>query len=346
MNTHRHIAYMVRALALALACVPILAQQAGAQSRACRSLQAQLASLPTSASAGQAAKYDRAIAQQGVELRRARDHARTARCGGLFASRSQQCAQLNATIARMARNLADLQNKRRTMTAPSGSRRERARLLASLKANGCGNRPAASVPVRKEAPKHQQAARPDSGGAVYRTMCVRLSDGYYFPISFSVPRTMFDRDAEACQARCPGTQVALYAYDVTAQESSAMVSMADGSPYTELDTAYRYRQAPVRTPMYGAAAPAQKKSFTILAGATDKREVASIPAPIQRPDPEAQETGTEAAVDVAPAKREPREGAPAGDRRVRVVGPTFLPDQAEAIDLRAPARTPVRSAQP
>ena len=34
--------------------------------------------------------------------------------------------------------------------------------------------------------------------------------------------------------------------------------------------------------------------------------------------------------------------APDDDRKVRVVGPAFLPDPEEAIDLRAPAPTAVR----
>ncbi|WP_265518759.1 DUF2865 domain-containing protein [Nitratireductor luteus] len=345
MNIHTRIAYMVQVLTLAVACMATLTLESGAQSRTCRSLRAQLASLPAGVSSGQVAKFDSAIARQGVELRRARDNTQNARCGGLFASNLPQCGQLKATIAKMARNLADLQNKRRILASASGSKRERTRLLASLKANGCGNTRAISEPARKAAPKREQkaVARPNSAGSVYRTMCVRVGDGYYFPISFAVPKSMFDRDTEACQTRCPDTEVALYAYNVTAEESSAMVSVADGSPYIELETAYKYRQAKTRAPMCSNA-PAQKK-FTILAGEPDEQKVASIPIPTQRPDPE-QQTDAETRADAAPATRDPSEIAPAAERKIRVVGPTFLPDQEEAINLRAPARTPARSAQP
>ena len=38
--------------------------------------------------------------------------------------------------------------------------------------------------------------------ATYRTLCVRLCDGYYFPVSFSTLPNHFQRDAELCQSRC------------------------------------------------------------------------------------------------------------------------------------------------
>src|SRR5215467_7410334 len=49
-------------------------------------------------------------------------------------------------------------------------------------------------------------SRPDpvtpSAVATYRTLCVRLCDGFYFPISFAVPASSLERDAERCRASC------------------------------------------------------------------------------------------------------------------------------------------------
>ena len=48
-------------------------------------------------------------------------------------------------------------------------------------------------------------------GATYRTVCVRLCDGYYFPVSFSTLPSHFEQDADACQSKC-AAPVELYYY--------------------------------------------------------------------------------------------------------------------------------------
>jgi hypothetical protein len=40
-------------------------------------------------------------------------------------------------------------------------------------------------------------------GGTYRTLCVRLCDGFYFPISYSTLRERFVADAKQCEQRCP-----------------------------------------------------------------------------------------------------------------------------------------------
>ena len=52
--------------------------------------------------------------------------------------------------------------------------------------------------------------RPREAGT-YRTLCVRLCDGYYFPISFSATRDRFARDAKTCETSCGG-QARLFVY--------------------------------------------------------------------------------------------------------------------------------------
>ena len=77
--------------------------------------------------------------------------------------------------------------------------------------------------------------------ATYRTICVRLCDGYFFPVSFSTLQTHFDRDAEACQSRC-AAPAELYFYQNPGGTVEQAVSVRNKAPYTSLKTAFRYRK--------------------------------------------------------------------------------------------------------
>jgi len=77
--------------------------------------------------------------------------------------------------------------------------------------------------------------------ATYRTMCVRLCDGYYWPISFSTARSNFGRDSKVCTKSCD-TAAALYYYSNPDGGPEDMVSIG-GRPYTSLGTAFAYRTA-------------------------------------------------------------------------------------------------------
>jgi hypothetical protein len=73
----------------------------------------------------------------------------------------------------------------------------------------------------------------------YRTMCVRLCDGYYFPISFSATRDRFGRDAKTCESSCGG-QARLFVYRNPGADVEDMVDLR-GQPYRKLNTAFLYR---------------------------------------------------------------------------------------------------------
>lgn len=75
-----------------------------------------------------------------------------------------------------------------------------------------------------------------------RTVCVRLSDGYFWPISYATLPEYIGNDASTCQQTCPNTQVELYYYDNPGQEPEQMRNMS-GTPYTALSTAFAYRNA-------------------------------------------------------------------------------------------------------
>ena len=78
-----------------------------------------------------------------------------------------------------------------------------------------------------------------SRGGTYRTLCVRLCDGYYFPINFSVTRDRLALDAQACESRCGG-QGRLFVHRNPGGSTEDMVDLA-GRPYSRLATAFLYR---------------------------------------------------------------------------------------------------------
>jgi hypothetical protein len=78
------------------------------------------------------------------------------------------------------------------------------------------------------------------GYSTVRTVCVRLSDGYFWPISYSTLTDYVGNDAQTCQASCPNTPVELYFYDNPGQEPEQMRNMS-GQMYTSLPQAFAYR---------------------------------------------------------------------------------------------------------
>lgn len=73
----------------------------------------------------------------------------------------------------------------------------------------------------------------------YRTVCVRLCDGYFFPISFSATPDRFAADEAACNARC-SSSARLYVYPNPGGEPEDMRDVR-GQPYTALKTAFLFR---------------------------------------------------------------------------------------------------------
>lgn len=101
-----------------------------------------------------------------------------------------------------------------------------------------------SVPGQVPPVSSREASRSSSSGAdwdgTYRTMCVRLCDGYFFPVSFSTNEDNFERDQARCQASC-GSPARLFVYKNPGEEIEEMQDL-DGAPYTRLKTAFLFRQ--------------------------------------------------------------------------------------------------------
>jgi len=72
-------------------------------------------------------------------------------------------------------------------------------------------------------------------------MCVRLCDGFYWPISFATHAGNFARDSKICSQSC-GSPAALFYYPNPGGEPEDMVGL-DGRPYKSLATALLFRAA-------------------------------------------------------------------------------------------------------
>jgi hypothetical protein len=97
----------------------------------------------------------------------------------------------------------------------------------------------APQPAAPEAPPVEPPAAKPEEVATFRTMCVRLCDGYYWPVSFATSRDNFARDEQACLKSCSGS-AALYYYPNPGGVPDEMVSL-EGQPYRSLGTAFVYR---------------------------------------------------------------------------------------------------------
>lgn len=95
------------------------------------------------------------------------------------------------------------------------------------------NFPARDFDYRSYEPGQQHSA------GNYRTVCVRPCDGYYFPISGASTRWKFNKDAEACSARCGGGR--LYYLPRHSEDIAAMVDLG-GRRYDQLQNAFVYRK--------------------------------------------------------------------------------------------------------
>lgn len=84
----------------------------------------------------------------------------------------------------------------------------------------------------------RQGAGADSAGN-YRTVCVRLCDGYYFPVSFSTRKSQFDDDEAVCKSKC-SSDTRLFYFNNSNGSHETMVDRS-GRAYADLKNAFLYR---------------------------------------------------------------------------------------------------------
>jgi hypothetical protein len=327
------------------------------KSQACVRLEAQLSAVDRGtadpARAEQIRRYEEAANKQQVELDRIIGQSRRVGCEGLgffslFGGQPPQCSQLNVQIQQMRGNLDRILSDIEQMQGGTAQRESQRRaLFAALAQNDCGPQyRSAAVQPRGFfdslfGPGSIVAPQESYQSSTYRTVCVRTCDGYYFPISFSTNPSRFQDDERTCQRMCPAAEVQLFSYRNPGEEMAQAVS-ASGQAYGDLPTAFKYRQEVNRA--CSCKRPGQSwgdalknvDDNTVERGdivVTDERakqlsqpKVDAQGRP-QRIDPR---TGKPAAAQApaaaAPASAEEKpEEASSEKRKVRSVGPTFLP---------------------
>lgn len=339
----------------------LCAASAGAAeaSAVCERLTARLAGLSqTVVSTTGSREHAGAISRQNLELRRARNERRRMGCSGgsiivIGGSNEAACESMAREIAGMEMNLEQLKARRRGALEGNAGDDSRRRLLASLAVNNCGDADVTPLQVAvPEAETHRNILKdlPPIGSTLeagagmttfmlpgalpaggLRTLCVRTCDGAFFPISSNARPADFQRDAESCSARCPGTETELYYHSLATQEAGEMVSALTGEPYISLPTAFAYRTRDLDAP------GGQCGCMPARADKEAEAPAASILG----------EAGLKGTQDLGAAGIKPVEERPyePNNSKIRVVGPTFLPNEESAIDLRNPAGPGYQPAQ-
>jgi len=316
-------------------------------------------------------RYNSAIKRQKNQIKQANRQIRRGGCtNGQVRNplkRGLSCRRLKSSLNKMKVNLKKLRVQRDKYSSKGGSsNRERRRIKRALRSNRCNQlRPViasnrSGVLIERRASRRTiieqiygderrewerrngyreyydddqdyPGSRYPQGGT-YRTLCVRTCDGYYFPISFSTTPRNFDRDVNACSAKCPGTETELYYHSTQGEESEDMVSISSQQPYKELATAFSYRTAV--TP--GCGCNFKQVNYDTIAGegndneAKPVEEALGIPTPTFRIDPgEDPDTLANQRGNFVPKPLKPKQAkiTKTGKRKIRVVGEAFFPGQ-------------------
>ena len=285
-------AYLAVSLTIAIGA----AAPAAAQPGFCSALRSELASL----GGGGGNKALRA------QLNQARADARRNNCGGgLFRKKGRGCGAINSRINRLERQLSS--NRGGGFSFGRSNRdRERDRILRTMARFGCGS-------------QQQQ------NYGTYRTVCVRICDGYYFPLSFAVSRQRFQTDSEYCAAQYAPGEAALFYYPSPSGDASQAMSLANDR-YADQPYAFAYRQT------FNPQCQARLEQGRAMLG---RRFLASLP-----PAPPPQEP-------VTPFEKAVAERVPVGDIPLPVArqepseDPDTLANRAGGFTPRITIRGPV-----
>lgn len=170
--------------------------------------------------------------------------------------RSPKCLKMNDRVEDARRQLAQLQQQRQAITGGGGNKRRQAELQSAMARSGCGG-VRAPQPRRgglfdffgggqqdeEELPQTPIYRSIDPNGR-YRSVCVRLCDGFYYPVSYATYGARLAQDATQCQSNC-AAPAELYVYRNPGQEIEHAVSL-NGSAYMDLPVALRYRKEYVK----------------------------------------------------------------------------------------------------
>ena len=359
---------LIAALGIALAVFTVDMSAALAQSSSCRRLEQTLANLERNGDFRNVSSNTREARTLGREVQRYESAYVRGGCNAdAKAGRrlSQQCRSLARQITSGREQYATLVNSVETGNAVA---QQREAVLQEIARFGCNSR----ARVTRSEPRSRgnlfdqlfEALTGDGwgdGGGGFReeewdpwgnyhtvrTLCVRKSDGFYWPISYSTLTDYVSNDAEQCRSMCPGLDVDLYYYDNPGQEPEQMINMF-GEPYSALENAFKFRtefdkEASCKPAVtYGSITIEQTqagvgramidydgKSFPlpirdprrqtqVTQAVLEEQHFVNVPLPRRRPAAPGEEPK---AVPVVASSSQPIQVVQFGDKRVRIVGP-------------------------
>ena len=359
MNVHRHfrrvIAPSVRsigrpgalALALGLLAAPGVSLAQSEQDIRCMQLQQEMAAARGGgANAGELANLDQQIAQQDRIYQGTQATMEDAGCYermfifGRSLKRTPKCLNMNNRVEDARRQLARLQGQQKSLQRGGGNRRRQAELQQALQRNGCSGAPSGGgggglfdfFGGPREPEYQSPIYRSINPNGRYRSVCVRLCDGFYYPISYSTYGSQLAQDADKCQANC-AAPAELYVYRNPGQEIEQAISLS-GSAYMDLPVALRYRKEYVN----GCSCKQTEYNPTDIEASNKK---AQAPAPAA--------AGAQAK---AAGEAPPPAAAPAADPAempeldLDITGSTAPAEAAPPVQQAAPAPAPAAAQAP
>ncbi|MEQ8824096.1 MAG: DUF2865 domain-containing protein [Filomicrobium sp.] len=155
----------------------------------------------------------------------------------------------------------------------------------------------------------------------FRAVCVRLCDGYYFPIATSTTPDQFSRLSSQCESRC-GSPARLYVYPIDGGSPAEMRDL-EGNAYLTLANAFRHHtgyspQCTCRAQPWTDAAKDRHRQYAANEAAAPRVKLVSITK-----NPEAETKSVSEASRVAV-----REIAVAASGSVSAVTPTVVATSA------------------
>jgi Protein of unknown function (DUF2865) len=310
-------------------------------------------------------RYQEAASRQQAELDRVIAQARRMGCDSsgffsLFNNNSAQCGPINTQIQQMRGNLDQITSSLERMRSGGlgGADRENQRrsVLTALAQNNCGPQYANAVRgpgnfldnLFGNHNDNNATIAPPAGdlgppSGTYRTVCVRSCDGAYFPISFATVQGRFADDEKTCKAQCPAADATLFAYRNPGEDINQAVSIS-GQPYTSMPNAFKFRtefNPSCSCKPAGQTWSEALKSVDDKAAVEQQGDIIVTEESARKMQQRAQQQATKQApagkkgaasanANAAPDAPAPAvDQTPPGDRPIRTVGPTFLPQKQQ-----------------
>jgi hypothetical protein len=188
-----------------------------------------------------------------------------------------QCKELQRQVEGAKRRLAELEAQRQD-TVNSSGRSYKDDIIHELARNNCGanyvdqarKRDGGAWGEEETIGSSGWTPQGTSGVATYRTICVRLCDGFYFPVSFSTLPSHFPQDAEVCSTKCAAPSE-LYYYPNPGGSVDQSVALKTQEAYAKLRVAFRYRKE------YVNGCSCKEAEFVPTAAVPDKKADGGAP---------------------------------------------------------------------